>query len=59
MLDKELAGQLVDDDLGSRLLDMPCVGPITASLMAVKMGDSKQYRCSRDSAASVGLERTQ
>jgi len=23
-LDKELAGQLADDDLGSRLLSMPC-----------------------------------
>ena len=54
-LDKELAGQLADDDLGSRLLSMPCVGPITASLLAVEMGDGKQYRCSRDFAASVGL----
>jgi len=32
-LDKELAGQLADDDLGRRLLSMPCVGPITASLL--------------------------
>ncbi|MFI8483404.1 IS110 family transposase, partial [Pseudomonas sp. NPDC078700] len=54
-LDKELAGQLADDDLGSRLLSMPCVGPITASLLAVEMGDGQQYRCSRDFAASVGL----
>jgi len=54
-LDKELASQLADDDLGSRLLSMPCVGPITASLLAVEMGDGKQYRCSRDFAASVGL----
>ncbi|MBI6554563.1 IS110 family transposase [Pseudomonas veronii] len=54
-LDKELAGQLANDDLGSRLLSMPCVGPITASLLAVEMGDGKQYRCGRDFAASVGL----
>lgn len=54
-LDKELAGQLADDDLGSRLLTVPCVGPITASLLAVEMGDGKQYGCSRDFAASVGL----
>ena len=54
-LDKDLACQLADDDLGSRLLSMPCVGPITASLLAVEMGDGKQYRCSRDFAASVGL----
>jgi len=54
-LDKELAGQLADDDLGSRLLSLPCVGPITASLLAVEMGDGQQYGCSRDFAASVGL----
>ena len=34
---------------------MPCVGPITASLLAAEMGDGKQYGCSRDFAASVGL----
>jgi transposase len=54
-LDKELACQLADDDLGNHLLSMPCVGPNTASLLAVEMGDGKQYRCSRDFAASVGL----
>lgn len=54
-LDKELACQLANDDLGSRLLGIPCVGPITASLLAVEIGDGKQYGCSRDFAASVGL----
>lgn len=54
-LDKELASQLADDDLGSRLLSLPCVGPITASLLAVEVGDGQQYKCSRDFAASVGL----
>jgi len=54
-LDKEMAGQLADDDLGSRLLSMPGVGPITASLLAVEMGDGKQFGCSRDFAASIGL----
>ncbi|MBS9764399.1 IS110 family transposase, partial [Pseudomonas mosselii] len=55
VLDKELESQLADDDLGSRLLSMPCVGPITASLLAVEMGDARQYGSSRDFAASVGL----
>lgn len=54
-LDKDLASQLAEDDLGSRLLSMPGVGPITASLLAVEMGDGKNYACSRDFAASVGL----
>lgn len=40
-LDKELASQLADDDLGRRLLSMPCIGPITASLLAVEMGDGQ------------------
>lgn len=40
-LDKELAGQLANDDLGSRLLSLPCVGPVTASLLAVEMGDGQ------------------
>lgn len=54
-LDKELTSQLAADDLGSRLLSLPCVGPITASLLAVEMGDGQQFKCSRDFAASVGL----
>lgn len=54
-LDKELSSQLAEDDLGTRLLSMPCVGPITASLLAVELGDGQQYGCCRDFAASVGL----
>lgn len=52
---KELDAQLAEDDLGSRLLSMPGVGPITASLLAVEMGDGRQYASSRDFAASLGL----
>lgn len=55
VLDKDVASQLNEDDLGSRLLTIPCVGPITASVLATEMGDGKQYACSRDFAASVGL----
>lgn len=55
VLDKELESQLTDDDLGSRLLSIPCIGPITASLLAVEMGDGEQYGSSRGFAASVGL----
>ena len=54
-LDKELSSQLAEDDLGTRLLSIPCVGPITASLLAVELGDGKQFGCCRDFAASVGL----
>jgi len=54
-LDKEIANQLADDDLGRRLLTIPGVGPITASVLTAEIGDGKQYARSRDFAASIGL----
>jgi transposase len=54
-LDKEIAQQLADDELGRRLLTIPRVGPITASVLTAEMGDGKQYARSRDFAASIGL----
>ena len=54
-IDKDIAHQLAEDDLGQRLLSIPGVGPITASVLAAEMGDGKQYGCSRDFAASIGL----
>jgi transposase len=54
-IEKELNRQLQDDDLGQRLMSIPGVGPITASVLAAEVGDGKQYRCGRDFAASIGL----
>lgn len=54
-IDKEMVRQLADDPLGQRLLTIPGVGSITASVLAAEMGDGKQYGCSRDFAASIGL----
>jgi transposase len=54
-IEKELAAQLADDDLGQRLMTVPGIGPITASVLASEMGDGKQYRCGRDFAAALGL----
>lgn len=54
-LEGQLEAQVAEDDLGSRLLSMPGVGPITASLLAVEMGDGRQYASSRDFSASLGL----
>ncbi|MBK4738608.1 IS110 family RNA-guided transposase [Noviherbaspirillum pedocola] len=54
-VEKELVQQLNVDDLGQRLLKVPGVGPITASLLSAELGDGKQYGCGRDFAASVGL----
>jgi len=54
-IEEDLATQLADDDLGQRLLTIPGVGPITASVLASEMGDGKQYHCGRDFAAAIGL----
>lgn len=54
-VEKELVRQLHMDDLGQRLLKVPGIGPITASLLSTELGDGKQYGCGRDFAASVGL----
>jgi transposase len=54
-IEKDLTTQLADDDLGQRLMSVPGIGPITASVLASEVGDGKQYRCGRDFAASVGL----
>jgi transposase len=54
-IEKDLARQLQENDLGQRLMTIPGIGPITASVLAAEMGDGKQYGCGRDFAASVGL----
>jgi len=54
-IEKELTTQLAADDLGQRLMTVPGIGPITASVLASEVGDGKQYRCSRDFAAALGL----
>jgi len=54
-VEEELARLLKDDDLGTRLMTIPGVGPITASLLSAELGDGKHYSCGRDFAASLGL----
>lgn len=54
-LDKEVHGQAASDDLASRLMSIPCIGPITATALAAELGDGKQFRCGRDYSASIGL----
>ncbi|MYM41046.1 IS110 family transposase [Duganella qianjiadongensis] len=54
-IEKELTREVTEDDLGQRLMTVPGIGPITASVLAAEVGDGKHYRCGRDFAASVGL----
>jgi transposase len=54
-LESELEGALLLDDAGQRLMSIPGVGPITASILSSHLGDGKQYATSREFAASTGL----
>ena len=54
-IEKVLTRQVTADDLGRRLMTVPGIGPITASVLASEVGDGKHYRHGRDFAASVGL----
>jgi len=54
-LDKELQCQAAEDDLATRLMTMPCVGPITSTVLAAELGDGKQFKCGRGYSASIGL----
>lgn len=54
-LETELAQELSRDDTSQRLMTIPGVGPITASVLSSQLGDGKQYARSRDFASSTGL----
>ncbi|ENM8131616.1 IS110 family transposase [Salmonella enterica] len=54
-LEIQLQISLDEDETGQHLLSIPCVGPLTASLLSTQLGDGKQYGSSRDFAASTGL----
>ncbi len=54
-IEAALEQELSRDETGQRLLTIPCIGSITASVLSSQLGDGKQYVCSRDFAASTGL----
>ncbi|EPN0481335.1 IS110 family transposase [Escherichia coli] len=55
LLESELSQSINADDTAQRIMTIPGVGPITASLLSSQLGDGKQFSCSRDFAASTGL----
>ena len=49
-------GQLcMQNDLSQRFLDVPGIGPLTATMAASDIGDGKGYAKGRDYAASLGI----
>ncbi|HCQ3813674.1 TPA: IS110 family transposase [Escherichia coli] len=54
-LESELNQSIKADATAQRIMTIPGVGPIMASLLSSQLGDGKQFSCSRDFAASTGL----
>ncbi|MBB6965448.1 IS110 family transposase [Escherichia coli] len=54
-LESELNQSIKAHATAQRIMTIPGVGPITASLLSSQLGDGKQFSCSRDFAASTGL----
>lgn len=54
-IDKELKTHLAEAETAQRLLTIPGIGPVTASLLATRPGDGKNYASRGDFAASTGL----
>lgn len=54
-LDRELVQQLGEDERSQRLLEIPGIGPVTASVLATELGDARQFASARQFAASIGL----
>jgi len=51
-LEAQLKQKLNEDEVGQRLLTIPCVGTLRASTISTELGDGKHYDSSRDFAAA-------
>jgi transposase len=54
-IERDLLAQLKADERSQRLLEIPGIGPITASVLAGELGNATQFGNARQFAASVGL----
>jgi transposase len=54
-IDQQINDRLKQDEAAQRLLSIPGIGPVTASLIASEVGNARQFANSRDFAASLGL----
>ena len=53
--DRRISRLCNNNDTARRFLDVPGIGPMTASIVASDIGDGKGYQSSRDYAASLGV----
>jgi transposase len=54
-VEQDLRASLREDDKSRRLLEIPGIGPITASALAIELGDARQFANARQFSASIGL----
>ncbi|MDZ5461094.1 IS110 family RNA-guided transposase [Azohydromonas lata] len=54
-VDREISRQLKADEHSNRLLEIPGIGPVTASALSIELGDPHQFKNARQFAASIGL----
>jgi len=54
-VERDLTAQLREDENATRLLSIPGIGTITASLLASEVGNVAQFAGGRNFAASIGL----
>jgi transposase len=54
-IERDLTSQLREDENAARLLSIPGIGAITASLLASEVGNVAQFEGGRNFAASIGL----
>jgi transposase len=54
-LEKQVAKAARGDGEARRLMEVPCVGPIIASVVLAKVPDARVFRSGRDFAAWIGL----
>jgi transposase len=55
VMDQRIHRLCQDNELSQRFLEVPGVGPITATMIAADIGNGKSYESGRDYAASLGI----
>lgn len=58
-LDREIRSHAKADDRARRIMELPGVGPLTASALVAAVGDARDFKTSRQFAAWLGLTPSQ
>jgi Transposase and inactivated derivatives len=58
-LDREIRSRAKADEAAQRIMELPGVGPLTASAVVAAVGDAREFKSSRQFAAWLGLTPSQ